>query len=287
MFLIREFEEAVLRLFAQGELSGTTHAYIGQEADAVGLLAHLTTDDIVVSNHRCHGHYLAAFNDPEGLLKELMGKADGVCGGMGGSQHLHRQNFYTNGVLGGTLPWAAGMALAEKLKGTGRITVAFMGDGALGEGVVYETFNIASLWRLPMLFVIENNRYAQSTPVELQLAGSITARAQAFGIETAELETTDVEAIYHQAQGITRLVRSEGRPFCWVLHTYRLCPHSKGDDHRDPAELARYAERDPIRIARQRLHPELAGEIEARCRYRIERAIEAARAAPSPMCGKR
>ena len=189
MYFIRRFEESLLDLFSQGKLVGTTHTYIGQEANGVGIIDHLEPErDVVFSNHRCHGHYLAFTDDAFGLLCEVMGKAPGVCGGKGGSQHLCKGNFYSNGVLGSIVPVATGIALAEKKKGTGAVSTVFLGDGTLGEGVTYESLNIASLWKLPVLFVVENNHYAQSTPVELELAGSIPARAAAFGIETAELD---------------------------------------------------------------------------------------------------
>ena len=201
MFFIRRFEETLLDLFSLGKLVGTTHTYIGQEANAVGLIEHLDPDATsIFSNHRCHGHYLAFTDDAFGLLCEVMGKAPGVCGGKGGSQHLCKGNFYSNGVLGSIVPVATGIALAEKQKGTGAVSTVFLGDGTLGEGVTYESLNLASLWQLPVLFVVENNHYAQSTPVELELAGSIAARGAAFGVETDELDTTDVEVI-HEAAG--------------------------------------------------------------------------------------
>ena len=194
MYFIRRFEETLLDLFSQGKLVGTTHTYIGQEANAVGVIDHLEPErDAIFSNHRCHGHYLAFTDDAFGLLSEVMGKATGACGGKGGSQHLCRGNFYSNGVLGSIVPVATGIALAEKKKGTGAVSTVFLGDGTLGEGVTYESLNMASLWKLPVLFVVENNHYAQSTPVELELAGSIAARGEAFGVEVAALDTTDVE----------------------------------------------------------------------------------------------
>jgi len=143
LYRIRRFEETVLENFPKGVFFGTTHTYLGQEADAVGVLQQLQENDIVFSNHRCHGHFLAYGGDPRALFAELMGKATGVCGGRGGSQHLHWRNFYSNGVQGGIAPVAAGMALAEKLKSSGAVTVAFLGDGSLGQGVVYETLNMA------------------------------------------------------------------------------------------------------------------------------------------------
>jgi TPP-dependent pyruvate/acetoin dehydrogenase alpha subunit len=279
MFLIRNFEENVLQLFTKGELFGTTHTYIGQEANAVGLLSHITRSDVVFSNHRCHGHYLAIFDDPVSLLAELMGKMTGVVAGIGGSQHLQRENFYTNGVQGGIVPCAAGMALAEKLRQTGNIAVVFLGDGTLGEGVVYETLNLVSLWQIPLLMVVENNRYAQSTPIHLGVAGGIAARASAFDVDTAEMNTTDVLEIHKNAERAVQFVREEQKPFWLVLNTYRLSSHSKGDDYRDPAEIAQYARLDPLDISRQRLPYKLVDEIEKRCRQRINMAIEEARAA--------
>src|SRR4029077_13151441 len=195
MRFIRRFEETVLSLFEEGLLSGTTHAYIGQEADAVGIIEHLGEGDHVFSNHRCHGHYLARTGDALGLLAEIMGKEAGVCGGIGGSQHIFAPGFMSNGVLGGTVPTAAGIALAKKLRGDASISVVFIGDGALGEGVVYETLNLASLWQLPLLVVLENNEWAQSTPIRANTAGSLRARFEAFGLPVHELETTDVRAI--------------------------------------------------------------------------------------------
>ena len=135
MYLIRKFENRLLELFSEGKLFGTTHTYVGQEAIAVSVIFNLESSDIVFSNHRCHGHYLAKENDPEGLLAEIMGREGGVCGGRGGSQHLHKNNFYSNGIQGGYLPNALGMAFAEKYKKTGNIVVAFIGDGTLGEGI--------------------------------------------------------------------------------------------------------------------------------------------------------
>jgi len=281
MYFIRRFEETLLDLFSQGKLVGTTHTYIGQEANGVGVIDHLDPSvDTVFSNHRCHGHYLAYSDDPFGLLCEVMGKAPGVCGGKGGSQHLCRGNFYSNGVLGSIVPVATGIALAEKRKGTGAVSTVFLGDGTLGEGVTYESLNMASLWELPVFFVVENNHYAQSTPVELELAGSIRARAEAFGVETGELDTTDVEQIHAAAgHGVSR-IRETGKPFWLVLHTYRFSPHSKGDDTRDPAEIDARRERDPLKVAGPRLHDAERAAIEARCEERLAETVAAADEAP-------
>lgn len=277
MFFIRRFEESLLDLFSQGKLVGTTHTYIGQEANAVGIIDHLEpARDVVFSNHRCHGHYLAFTDDAFGLLCEVMGKASGVCGGKGGSQHLCKGNFYSNGVLGSIVPVATGIALAEKTKGTGAVSTVFLGDGTFGEGVTYESLNLASLWKLPVLFVVENNHYAQSTPVELELAGSIPARAAAFEVETAEFATTDVEEVHEAAGRAVARIRETGEPFFLVLDTYRFSPHSKGDDNRDPAEIENRRERDPLTIAGERLGDAERREIEDACERRVAETIDAA-----------
>ena len=162
---IRLFEQSLLDLFSTGTLAGTTHTCIGQETVSVGVLSAIDpAKDIIFSNHRGHGHFLAYCGDAEALYLEIMGKPGGICGGRGGSQHLQRGNFYSNGVQGGIVPVATGMALAEKQQGTQSVVVVFIGDGTLGEGVIYESFNFASLWTLPIVFVIEHNGYAQSTP---------------------------------------------------------------------------------------------------------------------------
>ena len=254
MYAIRTFEESLLELFSTGRLAGTTHTCLGQEAVAVGVVSAIDrARDIVFSNHRGHGHFLAYCGEVERLYLEILGEPGGVCGGRGGSQHLCVDNFYSNGIQGGIVPVASGMALAEKRKGSGAIAVAFLGDGTLGEGAVYEAFNIASLWRLPILFVIEHNGYAQSTPSALQLAGDPAARPRAFGIETTEVRSRAVAIIADAAAAAVDRVRGESAPQCLVVYTYRLGPHSKGDDTRDPGELKTAWENDPLVDERRRL----------------------------------
>jgi len=274
MALIREVEGRLLILFAQGKLFGTTHTCVGQEAVAVGVLDHFTPEDIIFSNHRCHGHYLAFTNDVRGLIGEVMGRSSGVCGGKGGSQHLHRKNVYTNGVLGSIVPVATGVALAEKRLDRRSVTAVFIGDGALGEGAVYEAMNIASLWSAPILFVIENNHVAQSTPSHLQLAGRIVDRPLAFGIVTSDLVAADVEEVHAVAGQAVERIRNEQRPGCLVLETFRLNPHSKGDDFRAPAEIDAARRRDPLARLRSHLPPAAVAEIEERCRVRVNEAVE-------------
>jgi len=246
--LIRRVEETFLQLFSQGKLNGTVHTCVGQEFSAVAFANQLRADDFIFSNHRCHGHFIAFTKDHKGLIYELIGKKDGVCGGIGGSQHLCHHNFYSNGIQGGIVPVAAGLALSRKLKGLSDIGVVFIGDGTLGEGVVYETMNIISKWNIPVLIVCENNSYAQSTKMENTLAGSIIARAEAFDIKTFESNTEDIDALFSEAGNSIKYVRDSGKPAFHMVKTYRLNAHSKGDDDRDPDEIAMYKSKDPINV---------------------------------------
>jgi TPP-dependent pyruvate/acetoin dehydrogenase alpha subunit len=212
-----------------------------------------------------------------------MGKATGVSGGRGGSQHLHWRNFYSNGILGGTAPLAVGMALAEKQKRSGAIVVIFLGDGALGEGVVYESLNLAGLWQLPILFVVENNQIAQTTPIHLNLSGDILTRFAAFGIRNQALDTSDVRTILEQAAAAQALVREDCQPFALVLNTVRFGPHSKGDDTRDPAWLAEMRlNRDPLIILGAQLDEAVRMNIEAHETVLLDMAYRAALEADTP-----
>jgi TPP-dependent pyruvate/acetoin dehydrogenase alpha subunit len=229
---------------------GTTHTYLGQEANAVGVLANLHPEDIVFSNHRCHGHFLAYGGEAQALFAELMGKASGVCGGRGGSQHLQWRNFYSNGVQGGIVPVATGMALAEKFKASG------LGRGLLGDGTCWGVaawFMRRLTWRLcearAKAYVVENNHIAQTTPIEKALAGSLLARFSAFGIPGCELDSSDVLEISAAAAVLLDEVRKQSAPRVLILHTCRFGPHSKGDDTRSSDEISRLRQkRDPLEI---------------------------------------
>jgi TPP-dependent pyruvate/acetoin dehydrogenase alpha subunit len=280
MLRIRRFEEMVLDLFPRGLFYGTTHTYIGQEANAAGVLAWLEEEDVIVSNHRCHGHFLAYGGSMHALAAELMGRATGICGGRGGSQHIKWGNFYANGILGGTVPLAVGMAFAERAQGHKGIVFSFLGDGTLGQGVVYESLNMASLWRLPVLFVVENNRYAQSTPIHLNLAGDIKTRFTAFGIPATELDAGDVGIIHRHAGEVVHHVRQGGGPGALILHTYRFAPHSKGDDTRDPQEIANFREQDPLLTLAHSLDPAERERIEQATETEVAQAFQAAQADP-------
>jgi TPP-dependent pyruvate/acetoin dehydrogenase alpha subunit len=254
VFGIRSFERLLLDQFTLGRIGGTTHTCIGQEIAAVAVTAALDrARDCVFSNHRGHGHFLAYCGEVFPLLAEIFGRPDGVCGGRGGSQHLHWRNFYCNGVQGGTVGNAVGVALAEKTKHSGAVTCAWLGDGTFGEGLVYEALNIASLWRLPIVFAIEQNGIAQTTPTKLQLAGSLADRCAAFDIPVEEVSGTDLEAALAATTRAVDATRAEQRPHALLSHAVRLGPHSKGDDTRDPAALQAAWANDPMAALRHKV----------------------------------
>jgi TPP-dependent pyruvate/acetoin dehydrogenase alpha subunit len=282
MLLIRRFEEKLLAEFSAGTLVGTMHAYIGEEADAVGIFAATDPNDVVFSNHRCHGHFLAYGGDPYRLAAEMMGRRTGLVGGRGGSQHIQWKNFYSNGIQGGIIPIAAGMALAEKMKGSGAIALVFLGDGTLGQGILYESLNIASLWSIPLLFVVEDNHYAQTTPAEKGIAGSMADRFSAFGMTVWERETSDVLEVNQMADEACLHVRTRCRPACLLLHTNRFSAHSKGDDLRSPEELAQIHSHDPILIHAGRISGEERAAAEEQVSMIIEDAFRRAEADPYP-----
>jgi TPP-dependent pyruvate/acetoin dehydrogenase alpha subunit len=282
MLLIRRFEERLLIEFSAGKLVGTTHVYIGQEADAAGIFSVSDPNDVIFSNHRCHGHFLAYGGEPYGLAAELMGKSTGLVGGRGGSQHIQWRNFYSNGIQGGIVPVATGMAFAEKARQTGKIVLVFIGDGTLGEGVLYESLNIAALWRLPILVVLENNRYAQTTPVQKGVAGTMAGRFSAFGIPVWEKETSDVLEVCDIAKEAFDHVRSGAGPGSLILHTYRFSAHSKGDDPRQPEELTQIRKYDPLKLHSPRLTIEECSQAEAEVSARVETAFKRAETDPYP-----
>ena len=244
--LIRETEQTLLRLFSDGLLSGTTHTCIGQEICQMSVVRALTEPgDVIFSNHRNHGHFLTYSGKFLGLIAEVMGREDGVCGGIGGSQHLAFGGFHSNGVQGGLTAIAVGQAKAIQLRGTSAISVVIIGDGTLGQGLVYESLNLASTWNVPVLFVVENNRIAQTTPTSLTVSGNIEARAAAFGLPTWRHDDSAPDFL-ERADAVVQAVRGSRKPGMLVIDTFRMGPHSKGDDLRDPAELAAIRDRDPL-----------------------------------------
>ncbi|MEU7575493.1 thiamine pyrophosphate-dependent dehydrogenase E1 component subunit alpha [Micromonospora sp. NPDC049240] len=244
MLLIRHLEAKLLDLFERGALNGTTHTCLGQEYVPVAVHGLLDTRDYVFSNHRGHGHYLARYDDPRGLLAEIMGRQGAVCNGVGGSQHILRDRYLSTGVQGQSLPVAAGVAMHLRRREPGRLACAFIGDGTWGEGAVYEALNMASLWRLPLLVVVEHNGIAQTTPTGMQMAGTIAGRAAAFDVSHVRIESKDVGEIRSVLRPMVDEVRWRGRPAVAEFVTHRLGPHSKGDDTRTTREIAHAGEQD-------------------------------------------
>ena len=281
MFRIRRFEETVLEEFSRGVFAGTTHTSIGQEANAAGVISVLQPDDVIVTNHRCHGHFIAYGGDMRSLFAEMMGKATGLCGGRGGSQHIHWRNLYSNGVQGGIVPIAAGMALAEKEKQSGALVTLFIGDGTFGEGALYEACNMASLWRVPLLIVVEHNHIAQTTPTALVMAGRIPERLQAFDIQVTELNTSDASEIQQVSLKCVTSIRKTSLPQALVLNTVRFGPHSKGDDTRSEAVIRELrSTRDPLKILAARLPLETLEQLHNEVEQDVTRAFEHALADP-------
>lgn len=246
--LIRRVEEKLLELFSAGRLNGTIHTCVGEEFSSIAFSSQINKDDFLFSNHRCHGHYIAFTGDYKGLIAEVMGKSTGVCGGIGGSQHLCNGHFFSNGIQGGMLPVASGLAMAMKLKKLDKIVLTYIGDGTLGEGVIYETLNIISKWEIPVLIVCENNFWAQSTSIEQNLAGDILKRAEAFGIKTFKSDIWHTEDLFKEAKNSIDYVRNNSKPAFHIVETYRLNHHSKGDDYRQKEQVEEFRLKDPIQV---------------------------------------
>jgi 2-oxoisovalerate dehydrogenase E1 component len=246
---IRAVETALYDLFGKGKLHGTIHTCIGQEFSGAILGRYIRAADFVTSNHRCHGHFIGATGDWRGLIDELVGNRDGVCAGIGSSQHLWAKNFLSNGQQGGLLPVAAGIALDRKTKGGSDVIVSYLGEGTLGEGIVYETLNLDALWALPHIVICENNGYSQSTAQARGVAGSIIERATAFSMNVAQADTWDLPHFDKVFAAAIERARVEREPTFIQLSTYRLNPHSKGDDLRDRAEIDWFRDHDPAALA--------------------------------------
>lgn len=275
--LIRRTEEVIEKLFLEGKLFGTTHGCIGQEIIAVSVLDKIDIKkDSVTGNHRSHGHYLALFDDPESLIGELMGKSNGVIKGKGGSQHLYRDNFYTNGITGGMIPVGTGIALSEKLNKTSNIVVSFLGDGAMNEGYVSEAFNFASKHELPILFVLENNHYAMSTPVKAATAGSFIERLKALEVETFKPDEYELDKIEDEALKAVNYVRNNRKPAFLQIDTYRFCGHSKSDrcEYRTKEEEKLWLKKDVLKQLQDTLDEETVLEINTDIENKIKIAVE-------------
>ncbi len=280
-FQINRIETALLALFGEGELRGTIHTCLGQELISAIFSQLVSKDDVVFSNHRCHGHYLAKHDSPLELIAEIMGKQRGVVQGRGGSQHLITSQFYANGILGGATALACGRAFALKKKNDPGIAICFIGDGALGEGLVYEAMNLAAKWRLPVLFILENNAIAQTTPQSETLAGSIQGRAEAFGLQYQKADVWNVEDLFEKMQLCFQKARSSQASFLEV-GCYRLAPHSKGDDLRAAEEKAHYRSIDPLETYLATVAGEERAHLKA-LEQSVETDITRARTLPHPV----
>ena len=262
--LIRQTEELILDLFSRGLLSGTTHTCLGQELCQMAVVRALNDpDDVVLSNHRNHGHFLTYSGHFTGLVAEIMGRAAGVCSGYGGSQHMAFRHFHSNGVQAGMTGIGTGIALARKMAQRRAVVATMIGDGTLGEGLLYESMNLASVWKAPVLFVVENNGIAQTTDTAETIGGSIEARGKAFGLLTWHFEDNSKDFVASVADIVDEM-RGAGRPGMLVIDTRRMGPHSKGDDLRTEQERNAIGERDPLRAIGKRLRTDQREAIEAR-----------------------
>ena len=295
MLLVRAFEELTAKLSKQQRLPGFVHLSIGQEATAVGVCAALDEGDRLTSTHRGHGHALAMGCTPRRMLAELMGKRDGYCGGKGGSMHLvslEHGVLGTNGIVGAGLPIAVGSALQGQLA-SGAVTVAFFGDGAANEGVFLESLNMAAIWSLPLLFVCENNGFAEWTPSDALTAGRIVDRGTPFGIPSERIDGNDVLGVLETAERAVARAREGGGPTLIEAVTYRTEGHLVGEEalvrpYRSDEEVETWRQLDPIVRLQERLIAEgvlTEPEIEAlrqQVADELERDCELAAAGPDP-----
>lgn len=278
MLRIRRCEERIGWLFSRNLTMGTAHLSIGQEACAVGVLAAAEPGDYVVSTHRGHGHLIAKGADPARLLAEVCGRATGFCRGKGGSQHIavRELNFLgTNGITGGGLPVATGAALSVKRRRTGQVVLCFFGDGATNQGTFHESLNMAAIWKLPIVYICENNQYAMYTPVSaVTSVADLAVRAVAYGIPGEVVDGMDLLAVRAAARAAIERARAGAGPTLLEAKTYRFAGHSKSDSgkYRSRDEVAAWEARDPLRTWRARLVAEGVAEAELAL---LEAAVEA------------
>jgi 2-oxoisovalerate dehydrogenase E1 component len=285
MVKIRRFDEKVAELFQQGVVKGTAHSYVGQEAVAAGACACLRADDYIVSNHRGHGHTIAKGARMDRMMAELMGRETGYCRGLGGSMHIAALDLNIlgcNGIVAAGVPIGAGAALAAKLQGTDRVALTFFGDGGANQGVVHETMNLAAVWKLPFVFLCENNKYALSTDTRRTTAGEIARRAAGYDMPHAQVDGNDVVAVYEAVRdAVARARRGEGPTFVEAV-TYRWGGHSMRanlPDYRTKEEEREWIERDPIaRFGRHVVERKVLGamrlkELEQGVEVELDRAV--------------
>lgn len=294
MRTIRAFEERVHQEGATGDIPGSVHLYAGQEASAVGVCLDLTDQDAVASTHRGHGHSLAKGCDVAGMMAEIFGRSTGTCRGKGGSMHiadLHKGMLGANGIVGGGPPLACGAALAAKTLGTGAVSVVFTGDGGMNQGTTAESLNLARVWDLPVLFVVEDNGYAEATASSWALAGSVVRRAQGYDIPAHQVDGLDVLAVHDAARAAIAQARAGGGPTLLHVMVPRWYGHFNGDaDTYRPAEHREHMRRemDCLRLFRARVteaavldHAALDA-VDQEVAAVMDHAVRAARAAPRP-----
>jgi len=294
MRLIREFEEAVHQEFSAGNIPGFVHLYAGEEASGVGVCMHLDDRDAIASTHRGHGHCIAKGCDAEGMMLEIFGRKDGLCGGKGGSMHiadLSKGMLGANGIVGAGAPLACGAALTAKTLGTGGVSICFYGDGASNQGAVLESYNLAKIWNLPMVFVAEDNGYAESTASSWSVGGSQSGRANGFGIPSREVDGTDFFEVYEAAGESIERARNGGGPSLLHVRLNRFYGHFEGDamTYRHPDEVPRVrANLDPLTLFRQRVTEASlipAADLDAidrEAEAEAARCVRVAKAAPLP-----
>jgi pyruvate dehydrogenase E1 component alpha subunit len=294
MVTIRQFEERAGREFAAGKIPGFVHLYAGEEAVAVGVCAHLTDDDFITSHHRGHGHCIAKGVDLREMVAELLGREAGACRGKGGSMHIadvHKGMLGANGIVGGGFPLATGAGLTAKYNHRGQVAVCFFGDGAANQGTFHESLNLAGIWKLPVVFVAENNGYAESTPVTYHMScRDISERAAGYAMPGVTVDGLNVFAVYEAAgEAIARARRGEG-PSLIECKTYRYFGHFEGDTitYRTKEEVEAYRARDPILTLRRSMvergiaTQEELDAIDKQVAERIDDAWRFAEAAPLP-----
>ncbi len=296
MLRIRLFEEQVNVLYTTAKMPGLAHLYIGEEAVAVGVCAALRDDDYITSTHRGHGHCLAKGASVDRMFAELLGKEAGYCRGKGGSMHIAEQekgNLGANAIVGGSAGIATGAALSAKKRGTDQVAVCFFGEGALGQGLLYEVMNMASLWKLPVIYVCENNLYNEYTHYLETTAGDISQRAEAFGIPTHEGDGQDVRDVYTAAREAVERARAGQGPSFLLFRTYRQHGHHVGDInrayYRPRDEEREWAERrDPLKIlartltAEGKVEPSALDRVDEEVRTEVHEGVTFALEAPYP-----
>jgi acetoin:2,6-dichlorophenolindophenol oxidoreductase subunit alpha len=296
MLKIRLFEETVNDLYMTAKMPGLAHLYVGEEAIAVGVCEALQKDDYITSTHRGHGHCLAKGASVDLMFAELLGKAQGYCRGKGGSMHIadpDSGNLGANAIVGAGSGIATGAALSIKLRGTGQVAVAFFGEGAMGQGLVYEVMNMASLWKLPVVYICENNHYTEYTYYEEVMSGELRNRPAAFGIPVEEIDGQDVRQVYASANRAVARARQGMGPSFIICDTYRYYGHHVGDInrgyYRSKDEEERWkAERDPLELAKSwllgEMHTPLSffSDIEQRVAEEIHLGVEFALKTPYP-----